>query len=385
VRRPTKNNINIIYAERIRERLTLHLSPLTKKTRFTKKEKMKAIQYYGPQNIKYEDVPVKPPEAGEVVVKVEAALTCGTDVKTFRRGHPVLIKKVPSGFGHEFAGVVDKVGRGVTKFKPGDRVVAANSAPCGDCFYCEREEYNLCEHLDLLNGAYAEYITVPARIVEKNMLIVPDNLSLEKAAFCEPLANVVYGVERTGIKPGQSVGVIGIGPIGLMFARLAKLKGARVIAAGRNPLKLRMAEEFAQVDEVVDLNKYPNPEMIFKDFSDEGRGLDVAVECVGLPEIWEQTFSIVRPGGTVHFFGGCKSGSEVRLDTGKMHYGDIKILSVFHYTPEYFRQALDYIASGEVEVEKLITGTLGLQDIEYAMHQHIDGKAIKFLVKPTAD
>ena len=184
---------------------------------------MKAIQYYGPQNIKLEEVPVKPVEEREVLVKIMSALTCGTDVKTFRRGHPVLIKQIPSGFGHEFAGIIEKVGRGVTKFKAGDRVVAANSAPCGKCFYCRHQEYNLCENLDLLNGAYAQYITVPARIVEKNMLILPDDLSFDKAAFCEPLANVVHGAFRTGIKPGQSVGIIGIGPIGLMFAKVAKL------------------------------------------------------------------------------------------------------------------------------------------------------------------
>ncbi len=343
---------------------------------------MKAIQYYGIEDIRLEEVSVKPPEAGEVVVKVEAALTCGTDVKTFRRGHPKLIKEIPSGFGHEFAGIVERVGRGVDEFKPGDRVVAANSAPCGECFYCRREEFNLCENLEFLNGAYAEYITVPARIVSKNMLNVPDNLPLEKAVFSEPLANVVHGIEKTDIKPGQTVGVIGIGAIGLMFAKLAKLKGARVIVAGRNPLKLKAAKEFAQADEIIDLKKYPHPEKIFKDFSDEGRGLDVVIECVGLPEIWEMAASVVRPGGTVHFFGGCKSGSTVTFDTGKIHYGSIKILSVFHHTPQYFRQALDLIASGQVEVEKLITGTIGLKDISRAMQDHIEGKAIKFLVKP---
>ncbi len=343
---------------------------------------MKAIRYYKPHDIRYEEVPIKDPSTGEVVVKVESALTCGTDVKTFMRGHPVLIKKTPSGFGHEFAGIVEKVGKGVKKFKKGDRVVAANSAPCGKCFFCKHQEYNLCENLDLLNGAYAQYITVPARIVEKNMLIIPNNLSFDKAAFCEPLANVVHGIELTGIKPGQSVGIIGIGPIGLMFARLAKLKGARVIAGGRNHIKLKMAKEFALADEVVDLTKTDDPEAVFKAFSDEGRGLDIAVECVGLPEIWEQVFGCVRPGGTVHFFGGCKSGSKATFDTTKMHYGSIKTLSVFHHTPEFFRKALDYIASGQIEVEKLISGTVGLEDIEYAMQQHIDGKAIKFLIKP---
>lgn len=343
---------------------------------------MKAVLYYGPQNIKYEETMIKPLQKGEILVKVEAALTCGTDVKTYRRGHPVLIKNIPSGFGHEFSGTVAKLGEGVTDFKIGDRVVAANSAPCGECFFCKREEYNLCENLDLLNGAYAEYIVVPERIVRKNTLILPDNLAFEKAAFCEPLANVVHGAARTDIKPGQSVGIIGIGPIGLMFARVAKLKGARVIAAGRNPIKLKLAEDFASVDETVDLKKYENPQKIFKDFSDEKKGLDVVIECVGLPQIWEMAFSCVRPGGTVHFFGGCKSGSTVTFDATKMHYGDIKLMSVFHHTPKYFREALNLIASGQIEVEKLITDTLPLDKVEYAMQEHIAGNAIKFLIKP---
>lgn len=343
---------------------------------------MKAIQYYGPQNIKYEEVPVKPPEDGEIVVKIMSALTCGTDVKTFRRGHPVLIKNIPSGFGHEFSGIVDRISDGVDNVKVGDRVAVANSAPCGHCFFCKKEEYNLCENLNLLNGAYAQYITVPKHITEKNTVIIPDSLSFDKAAFAEPLANVVHGVERTEIKEGQTVGIIGIGPIGLMFARLAKLKGAKVIVAGRNPEKLRLANEFSHADEIIDLTKYPNPEKIFKEYTDEKRGLDVAVECVGLPEIWERIFSCVRPGGTVHFFGGCKSGSTVTLDTTKMHYGDIKLMSVFHHTPKYFRMALDYISSGDVEVEKLITDTITLDKIEWAMNEHIQGRAIKFLVKP---
>ncbi len=343
---------------------------------------MKAVLFYGPQNIKYEETRIKPLERGEILVKIGAALTCGTDVKTFRRGHPVLIKHIPSGFGHEFSGTVAQVADDVKNVKVGDRVVCANSAPCGDCFYCKRGEYNLCENLDLLNGAYAEYIVVPERIVKKNTLILPDSLPFEKAAFCEPLANVVHGVERTDIKPNDTVGIIGIGPIGLMFARLAKLKGARVIAAGRNPIKLKLAEEFSHADEIVDLKKYPNPEKIFKDFTEEKKGLDVAVECVGLPEMWERVFSCVRPGGTVHFFGGCKSGSTVTFDTTRMHYGDIKLMSVFHHTPKYFRKALDYISSGDVEVEKLITAEIPLEKVEWAMQEHIAGNAIKFLVKP---
>lgn len=344
--------------------------------------KMKSIQYWGINDIRYEEVELKEPKRGEVVVKVEAALTCGTDLKTLRRGHPVLIKSIPSGFGHEFSGVVAKIGAGVTDFKIGDRVVAANSAPCGKCFFCKNEQYNLCEKLEFLNGAYAEYITVPHQIVEKNMVKIPPHLPFELAAFAEPLANVVHGVERTGIKSGDVVGIIGTGPIGLMFARLAKLKGAKVIVAGRNPEKLKLAMDFAGVDEIIDLKKYPNPEKIFKSFSREGKGLDVAVECVGVPEIWELMLRCVRKGGTVHFFGGCKSGSKVEFDTTQLHYGDLRILSVFHHTPKYFRMALDLIAAGHVDVKKLIGKTLPLEKTQEALEIHEKGEAIKVLIKP---
>ena len=343
---------------------------------------MKAIRYYAPLDIRYEDVEIKDPKDNEVQVRIEAALTCGTDVKTFKRGHPVLIKKTPSGFGHEFAGVVVKTGKNVFDFKIGDRVVAANSAPCGKCFYCLKKQYNLCENLDLLNGAYAEYINIPARIVEKNLLTIPDGLSFEKAAFAEPLANVVHGVERTDIQPGDIVGIVGIGPIGLMFARLAKLKGARVIAAGRNPLKLRLADEFAHADEIIDLKKYQHPEKIFKSFTDNGRGLDIAVECVGLPEIWEKMFSLVRKGGKVHLFGGCKSGTSINIDTKLLHYDEVKIISVFHHTPQYFRQALSLIADGHIDVTKLITKKMHLSDAKEAILAHERGEAVKILLTP---
>ena len=344
--------------------------------------KMKAIQYWGIEDIRYEEVEIKEPKVGEVLVKVEAALTCGTDLKTLRRGHPVLIKSIPSGFGHEFAGIVEKVGANVAQFKVGDRVVAANSAPCGKCFYCKKEQYNLCENLEFLNGAYAQYITVPRQIVKKNMVQLPDNLPFELAAFAEPLANVVHGVDRTDIKAGDVVGIVGTGPIGLMFARLAKLKGAKVIIAGRNEKKLQFAKEFAQADETINLKKYPNPEKIFKSFTYKNVGLDVAVECVGVPEIWELILRCVRKGGTVHFFGGCKSGSKIELDTTQMHYGDIKILSVFHHTPKYFRMALDLIASRKIDVSKLIGATYSLEKTKEALDLHESGEVIKVLIKP---
>ena len=342
---------------------------------------MKAVRYYAPNDIRYEETKIPKLKEGEILVKVEAALTCGTDVKTFRRGHPVLIKKTPSGFGHEFSGVVAKVDEAVSNVKVGDRVVCANSAPCGECFYCRRGEYELCENLNLLNGAYAQYIVVPRRIVEKNTLIIPKQLTFAQAAFAEPLSNVVHGIAKTPIKKGDVVGVMGIGPIGLMFALLAKLKGAKVIAMGRNPLKLKLAKEFARADVVIDITKFKDPTEIILSHTTENRGLDVAIECVGLPQMWEKMFSLVRKGGYVHFFGGCASGSSVNLDTRRLHYDEVKIISSFHHTPKYFREALNLIANGEIEVDKLITKRMDMKYAKRAIEMHRDGEAIKILLE----
>ena len=343
--------------------------------------KMKAVRYYAPNDIRYEETKIPELQEGEILVKVEAALTCGTDVKTFRRGHPVLIKKTPSGFGHEFSGIVERIDEKVTNVKVGDRVVCANSAPCGECFYCKKEEYELCENLNLLNGAYAQYIVIPKRIVEKNTLIIPSNITFAQAAFAEPLSNVMHGIAKTPIKKGDVVGVMGIGPIGLMFALLAKLKGAKVIALGRNPLKLKLAKDFAHADVVIDITKFEDPTEIIMSHTTEGRGLDVAIECVGLPQMWEKMFNLVRKGGYVHFFGGCASGSSVNLDTKRLHYDEVKIISSFHHTPKYFRQALELIANGEIEVDKLITKRMDMKYAKRAIEMHRDGEAIKILLE----
>ena len=343
--------------------------------------KMKAVRFYAPGDIRYEEVKIPELGEGEILVRVEAALTCGTDVKTYRRGHPVLIKKTPSGFGHEFSGVVVKVDEAVSNVKVGDRVVCANSAPCGECFHCKKGEFELCENLNLLNGAYAQYIVVPKKIVEKNTLIIPKNLTFAEAAFTEPLSNVIHGMAKTPIKAGDTVGVVGIGPIGLMFAKLAKLKGAKVIAMGRNPLKLKMAHEFANADVVIDLKKYTDPTELILSYTEENRGLDFAIECVGLPEIWEQMFSIVRKGGYVHLFGGCASGTTVSIDTRRLHYDEVNIISSFHHTPKYFREALELIASKKLDVNKLITKRMDMKYAKKAIEMHRDGEAIKILLE----
>src|ERR1700723_1298239 len=205
---------------------------------------MNAAVLYGKEDVRIERVPIPAAGKGEIVIRVHAALTCGTDLKVFRRGYHARMIPPPALFGHEMAGVVHEVGQGVRSFKPGMRVVALNSAPCGVCYWCVRKQENLCEDLQFNNGAYAEFIRIPARIVEKNTLLVPDGVPLEHAALTEPLACVMRGLEESGAQAGDTMVVIGAGPIGLMFMHAAELAGVKVIAVVKRQDQLGAAKLF---------------------------------------------------------------------------------------------------------------------------------------------
>jgi len=297
---------------------------------------MMAAVLYGKEKLKVEPVTVPEIEDGDLLVRVKAALTCGTDVKVFRRGYHARMIVPPALFGHELAGDIIQAGSAVKKFKVGQRVVAANSAPCGECYYCRRGAENLCEDLLFNNGAYAEYIRIPARIVEKNTLEIPAHVSYQDAALVEPLACVLRGLEQTGVRPGDVVAVLGLGPIGLMFVRLAHVYGARVIAIGRRQT-------------VRDLTG--------------GHGADIAIEAVGLPEAWETVVKLVRRGGTVNFFGGCPNDSRVKLDTSLLHYSEITCKASFHHTPAYVRKALNSVSRGEITAHDFVNGVEPLRNL----------------------
>ena len=302
-------------------------------------------------------LPVGPEEA---LVKIEVALTCGTDLKVYRQGYHARMIVPPAIFGHELAGVVHQVGEQVDQFREGMRVVAANSAPCNECLYCRKDLENLCEHLLLNNGAYAEYIRIPGPIVRKNMLVIPDHISYQDAALVEPLACVLRGLEETGLNRGDSLAVIGLGPIGLMFVRLAKLRGASVIALGKRPSQVQAARRMG-ADEVIDVSQAPDPVAAVKHLSPAG--VDAAIEAVGSTTTWQWATGMVRRGGTVNFFGGCPSGSIVQLDTSLLHYSEITLRASFHHTPYYIRRALQSIACGDIRGEDLITGERPLRDL----------------------
>jgi L-iditol 2-dehydrogenase len=309
-------------------------------------KRMKAAVLYGREEVRVEEVAVPAIEKGDVLVRVRAALTCGTDVKVFRRGYHAKMIVPPALFGHELAGDIVKVGSHVESFRAGQRIVAANSAPCLNCFYCRKGLENLCEDLLFNNGAYAEYIRIPARIVQRNMYEIPPHLSYQDAALIEPLACVLKGLEETNVRPGDNVVVIGQGPIGLMFVRLAKVYGARVIALGRRQSQLDRALRMGAHDALIN----SDPETVVREVKNltGGYGADAVIEAVGNPDTWELAVRLLRRGGTAQFFGGCPSDTRITLETQLLHYSEIKCVASFHHTPAYIRKALDVVSRGDI-------------------------------------
>jgi L-iditol 2-dehydrogenase len=241
-------------------------------------------------------------------------------------------------------------------------VVALNSAPCGACLFCRREQPNLCSDLLFNNGAYAEYIRIPARIVEKNTLHVPDEVPFEHAALTEPLACVVHGLEQCNVRPGDSVVVMGAGPIGLMFMRTAQIAGCRVIAVVKRDDQIAAARKFGAAH-VVQIGEGVDVVESVRMLTDGGEGADVVIECVATPGTWEQSVEMVRKGGTVNLFGGPPSGTRVSFDTNRLHYGDITMKASFHHTPQACRSAFALITSGQVKAQDFITGTAKLAEV----------------------
>lgn len=323
---------------------------------------MKAAVLYGKEDLRVERMGIPVAKEGEMVLRVGAALTCGTDLKVYRRGYHARMLKPPMPFGHELAGVVAEVGPGVTRFRVGDRVVPMNSAPCDACYFCARGQQNLCEDLLFNNGAYAEYLRVPARIVEKNTLAVPDGVKLEHAALTEPLACVVRGLEESGAGAGASMIVIGAGPIGLMFMRVAELAGVEVIAVVKREDQVEAARRFG-AREVLRVEEGMDAVAGARALTPEGRGADVVIEAVATPATWEWAVGMVRKGGVVNFFGGPASGTVVALDTNRLHYGDITLKASFHHTPATCRTAFELIASGRFGNEDFLTGRAPLEEV----------------------
>lgn len=326
---------------------------------------MKAAVLYGKENMRVEEVAPWPLKPGEIRIQIEAALTCGTDLKVFKRGYHAKMIVPPAVFGHELAGVISEIGSSgsngeLQSWQVGDRVVVANSAPCGECFHCQARQENLCDHLLFLNGAYAESVVVPARLVQKNLLRLKPETDFRVAALVEPLACVVQGVEDCQLRSGQHVLVAGTGPIGLMFVALARHLGCDVTAAGRREPRLAAARQLG-ANQVINIGDGHG--LVTKIREATRTHFDVVIEAVGKPEVWEAAVHLVRKGGTVNFFGGCPAATTITLDTTLIHYSNLTMLASFHHTPRTIRRALDFIEAGVIHAGDFVDGECPLSGL----------------------
>ena len=345
---------------------------------------MKAAVLYGKEDVRVEEIAPRELRTGEVRIRIEAALTCGTDLKVFKRGYHAKMIVPPAVFGHELAGTIaetrnPELGTRNYNWQIGDRVVVANSAPCGKCFHCSVEQENLCEDLLFLNGAYAESIVVPARLVEKNLLRLKPETEFRDAALVEPLACVVQGVEDTRLARNQHVLIIGAGPIGLMFVALAKHLGCDVTVAGRREVRLNAAKKLG-AGEVIDIHDGNNLVARIRDATKTH--FDAVIEATGKPEVWEAAVHLVRKGGAVNFFGGCPAGTSITLDTTLIHYSNLSLLASFHHTPRTIRRALEFVEAGVIHSRDFVDGECPLTQLPALFQRMAAGNhAVKTLIR----
>jgi L-iditol 2-dehydrogenase len=342
---------------------------------------MKAAMLYGVKDLRIEDIPRPTVQTGEVLVKVKAATTCGTDLKILNRGYVEKIIKLPTIFGHEWAGEVAETSPELEWPTKGMRIRAGNSAPCLHCAMCQRGKYNLCENMIWLWGAYAEYVKIPARMVLVNTQEIPEHVSYEEAAITEPLACVLHGAEEANVKLGDTVAIIGAGPIGLLHLLTAKKMGAsKTILIDLVQERLDFAQKLG-ADATVNSGKEDATTAVHS--LTGGYGTDIVIEAIGLPATWEQALKLVRKGGTVLEFGGCPPGTQIRLDTELLHYGEVAVRGAFHATPVHFRKALSLIASRTIDVRPLVTRKMKLDALPTAFEILSTSKSeIKIVITP---
>jgi L-iditol 2-dehydrogenase len=350
----------------------------------------------GPERLELREVPVPEPGPGELLLRVGAATTCGTDLKVFQRGgHPRMLK-APTPFGHEMAGTITAVGPPSAvdgpegeEWRPGDRVVVANSAPCGACEWCARGRENLCSRLQYLNGAFSEYMLVPRRFAAVSTYRLPAELPFEVAALAEPLACVLHGLEISGLERASEVVVYGGGPIGLLFVDVLANSPADFPAAGDhhivladpNPWRLEVGRGIG-ADATVQVGRDGGEAPRLCRRSRTGDGFDVAIEATGSPAAWQDALASVRPGGVVQLFGGCPPGTTVPLDTHRLHYSEITVKSAYHHRPSTFRRALDLRASGALHPRALLSAERPLAELEAALRSMRRREALKVVIRP---
>ncbi|GIW45383.1 MAG: sorbitol dehydrogenase [Candidatus Binatia bacterium] len=333
-----------------------------------------------PGHIVFRELPEPVPSRGEIVVRVRAALTCGTDLKMFLRGHPKF--PTPTPFGHEFSGEVAAVGPEVRHVREGDPVMVAPTGPCNACYFCAREQENLCETVieTMVLGAYGEYVKIPARTVRANVYPKPRELSFAEAALLEPLSCVTHGLEGIPIRPDDFAIVLGAGAIALLHVLVLRARGVgRIWVLGRNPERARYAAQVGAERVLTDGFASARDAVMA---ATGGRGADLVVECTGQVEVWEKAADFARRGGTVILFGGCAAGTAAQFDTHRLHYDQLRLHSPFHFTPRAVRAAYDLLTDSAFGGGALISGYFPLSDLPMAIEAHRSGRGIKFAIQP---
>ena len=338
---------------------------------------MRQVILAEPGKIELKDVPAPVPSEGEVVVKVNTALTCGTDLKAYLRGHKLI--PMPGPFGHEYSGTIAKAGKGAGNFKEGDRVMGVHSAPCMECGYCRKGLHNLCEKImeKKALGAFAEYLLLPAHVVQLNLFHKPDSLSFEEAALLEPLSCIVHPYGKLRLDETETALVIGAGPIGLMHIAYLKMKGIKVIVSDFFDDRLSSASKIGAYRTMAP----HDVEEAIKETTGN-LGVDLVIECTGQRGVWEKAVNYVRRGGAIALFGGCPAGANVTYDTHRLHYDELTLTGSFHFTPQDVKTAYQALTEKIIDLSLLISGEFPLENIENAFTLLIEGKGIKYALKP---
>lgn len=345
---------------------------------------MRAAVFSGPNQVEVREVPTPKAGNGELVVRVRACAICGTDLRIIT-GRKTRGVRAPSILGHEISGEVAEVGTGAENFAVGDRVAIANVIPCGRCYPCQNGMENACENRQALgyefDGGFAEYVRIPAAALESgNIFKIPENLSFEEASLAEPLGCVLNGQEKLDLRPGATVVVIGAGPIGLMHVKLAKLAGARRVIVSE-PLDNRRAMALASgADQVVD----PRAEDLVSTVrrSTGGLGADACVLAIGVPALVNVGLSLLRRGGVLDLFAGFEGQGESTIQANLIHYNELTVRGATACSRSQYQRALGFIASGQVDVQGLISHRFSLDDFSSAVAAAASGSGMKVVVAP---
>ncbi len=350
---------------------------------------MRAAVLHGAEDVRMEDVPIPLLGPGEVLARVDVASIDFTDRKVYQRGqHPMI--KIPGLFGHEWAGTIVAVGPGTEgRWRPGQRVVAANSAPCSDeegpvCRQCRRDRQSMCENILYNNGAFAPYILVPSRLARINLHEIPPDVPAEQVVFTEPLACVIHAVRRVPIHRLDTLAILGAGPMGLFWV---------------NTLRRRYGPELVIVsldyqDDRLDVAKALGASQALNSSGGNSQALlqaatgrpdaDVVIESVGTLAAHQEALGLVGRGGTLVSFGGVAPGQILPLDIGRLHYAEISIQPIYHHTPADVAEAVRQLVAGEVPVERLITARLPLSELRRALQMVGDRTTLRTVLIPDA-